>query len=111
MNAIIAVIVMILSLIGLTEIFKQLVMFLICRNSDEEIFINIIPLRGKCEDVERRVRSSVIWSKWNGKKQIKTICLDLNADDETRAVCEKIAQDYTFVTLAKYDTFGIEDIF
>lgn len=86
----------ILSIFGLVNIVRKIIMWLL-KYDDGEI-ITVIPIKGHCENIEYRIRCAYERASWSSENH-RIICLDKGMDDETRILCNKIC-----------DRFGIEII-
>lgn len=94
MPEIFIVLFIILSIFGLVNIVRKIIMWLL-KYDDGEI-ITVIPIKGHCENVEYRIRCAYERANWSSENH-RIICLDKGMDDETRRLCSKIC-----------DRFGIE---
>ena len=61
----------------------------------------VIPLRGHCEDVEYRVRSAAAGCRWNGTPCREVYLLNIDADEETCALAERVCRAVRGVQLVK----------
>lgn len=95
-----------LVIIGLVEVFRM-ISFLFLRTKGENDIMIIVPVCGHNEEAELLLRSAAARVKWTGgMSQQKVVCLDCGMDEETKAVCDTISQDYSFMnvcTLSEFD--------
>lgn len=94
MPEIFIVLFIILSIFGLVNIVRKIIMWLL-KYDDGEI-ITVIPIKGHCENIEYRIRCAYERANWSSENH-HIICLDKGMDAETRILCNKIC-----------DRFGIE---
>lgn len=86
-----------LVILGLVELIRMILCRLLKTKADKKLLI-LVPIRGHCEDAEILLRSAAAKVSWVYSGAIeKVICLDCGADEETREVCKKICDEYTFM--------------
>lgn len=92
----------ILALFGITDILvalsKQSYLPAKCFHREEKVYV--LPLQGKQENIEYIIRSIISnQNSYFSKCKLKIFCLDLNADEETKKICNLLARDYDFIKL------------
>ena len=98
--------IVVLSAIGITEIIRCLILFFVRVKTKEDYSYIVLPLGKNCEDAEQRIRAAAARVKWSDSGGAQTIiCLDCGMDEETRTVCERIADDYSMVTVVSREEF------
>lgn len=91
MPEIFIVLFIILSIFGLVNIVRKIIMWLL-KYDDGEI-ITVIPIKGHCENIEYRIRCAYERANWSSENH-HIICLDKGMDDETRRLCSKICERF-----------------
>ena len=92
----------ILALFGIADILmvlsKQSYLPAKCFHREEKVYV--LPLQGKQENIEYIIRSIISnQNSYFSKCKLKIFCLDLNADEETKKICNLLARDYDFIKL------------
>ena len=96
-----------LAVLGLVEVFRLILFLFSFKKKDSYESILIIPVYGKDEKIEMKLRSeitSINWIAENIRRPI--VCLDLGMDKETRNICEIFSQEYNFIELCSLDDFN-----
>lgn len=107
MEVIFGLFVLILSSIGLIQIFKIISFSIFCHRDFNENIIIIIPILGHKEDIEMTLRnaiSGVKWARCTVNRQI--ICLDLGADAETYKICKIFSEEYDWIEVCSLEEFN-----
>ena len=100
------IILLVLCVIGLTETVRFLIFRLITTKNKHDCLYIVLPMSGKWEDAENRIRCIAARLKWGIQTDVhQMICLDCGIDDETKKICEKIAAEDAFVTLQTKEEF------
>lgn len=91
----------ILSIIGLVELIRRFVIWIYRNRNDNCVFL--VCTTGKnSEDTEYTLRSCAARIRWMGTiLPSKVICIDYEADDNTRKICELVCSEYEFMTIVK----------
>ena len=85
------------SIIGIIEIVRNIILYLMKTTSDKDVFI-VVPIYGHNESAEMLLRHTAVRVKWFGGSRINRIlCIDCNADEETKIICKKICKEYPFM--------------
>ncbi len=86
-----------LSIIGIIEIVRAVVLYFMKTKNDNDVFI-VVPVYGHNDSVEILLRHTAARVKWFGGTRInKVLCLDCNTDNETKTICKKICDEYSFM--------------
>ena len=92
--------------VGISEIIRLIVLRFVSHNVKEDCSYILIPMKGKCDDAEVRIRAAAVSVRWVSKGCAKSvICLDCGLDEQSRKICEKTACDYTFVSVLTKEEF------
>lgn len=69
-----------------------------CFHREEKVYV--LPLQGRQENIEYVIRSIISnQNSYFSKCRLKIFCLDINADEETKKICNLLARDYNFIKL------------
>lgn len=101
----IVVIVFVISIICLVKVVSRNVTR---TRKDSYKVISVIPLMGKCDDVEYRVRSVIWGDTWNDICVHKIVLAVGNCDEDTKKICSKLSEEYQCVEvcdIAKINSF------
>ena len=92
--------------IGISEVIRFFVLQFVNLKTKGEFSYILLPMKGKCEDAEVKIRAAATSVRWIEKGCAKSvICLDCGLDEESRKICEKTACDYTFVSVITKEKF------
>lgn len=96
-----------LAVLGLVEVFRLILFLFTFKKKDSYESILIIPIYGKDEKIEMKLRSEISSISWTAENTRRPIfCLDLGMDKETRKICEIFSQEYDFIELCSLDDFN-----
>lgn len=102
---ILLVILIILSIIGVSQICRRIIFSMTSEKLSENPFI-VIPIKGRCESAEHILRAAAQRMKWiGGYNGQEIICLDCQMDNETRKICELVCCDYDFIKIYSKEDF------
>ncbi len=105
-NIIVQGIIIVLCAIGVTEIIRSVILWLLRIKTKGDYCYIVLPLDKTCTDAENRIRAAAAQIKWSDSGGAQTIiCLDCGMDEETRAVCEKTAADYDMIAILTREEF------
>lgn len=104
--------ILVLCAVGSMEIIRMIILHIVDVKDKGEYSYIVLPVKGKCADIESRIRACAARVRWCDSGGAKTvICLDLGMDDETRKICEKTASDYEIVTILTKEEFESNPVF
>ncbi len=87
-----------LAALGLVEVFRFILFLFSLKKDNTSESILIIPVYGKDEKIEIKLRSEISNVNWYTEGRHRSIiCLDLGMDKETRKICEIFSQEYDFI--------------
>lgn len=102
---ILLVILIILSIIGVSEVCRRIIFSMTSEKTSENHLI-VIPIKGHCENAEHILRAAAQRMKWiGGCNGQGIICLDCQMDKETRKICELVCFDYDFIKVYSKEDF------
>ena len=102
---ILLVILIILSIIGVSEVCRRIIFSMTSEKASENQLI-VIPIKGHCENAEHILRTAAQRMKWiGGYNGQEIICLDCQMDNETRKICELVCCDYDFIKIYSKEDF------
>ncbi len=91
------IIFILLSLLGLVDLFRIIVCRLFKTKSDKNLII-LVPVKSNSEDAEILLRSAAAKAMWVYSGAIeRVICLDCGADEETKRICRRVCDEYSFM--------------
>ncbi|MBE6737622.1 MAG: hypothetical protein E7566_03070 [Ruminococcaceae bacterium] len=97
--------VIILLILGITELIKQIVQKAYKGQNSNPIII-IFPINEATENIEYTLRSIAAKIRWTGNfTPQKVICLDCGLSESQRKTCEIICKEYGFIELMNKDEF------
>jgi hypothetical protein len=93
------IVVVLLGLIGVTELVRLIVFWMLSPGRGEKMLI-VVPVTGHDEEAEFVLRSAAQRAKWmGGKDEKRVLCVDCGMDEETRRICETICREYRFMEI------------
>ncbi|MEE0060574.1 MAG: hypothetical protein UE295_07090 [Acutalibacteraceae bacterium] len=94
-----------LSVVGIVNIWKNFMLFLLRSKQDKNIYI-VVPLIDTCENIEQLVRSTAERTLLMGNaKWEKVVCVDYGISDENKYIVEKLCKEYSFIDYISKETF------
>lgn len=85
------------AIVGVLDIVRNIALFLMRTENDKDVFI-VVPIFDNFESVEMLLRSVASRVKWIGGGRFnKVLCINCNADDETKLICEKVCDEFPFM--------------
>lgn len=91
------IIFILLAIVGITEV-ARIIVFALLKSKNDDIVVLIVPVKNHMEDIEHVLRSTAAKVSFMGKGNFqKVICLDCNADKETKEICKKICSEFSFM--------------
>lgn len=90
---IVKVIFVLFALVGIAELFR-LFSFWLLKTKNPERFRLVLSFRGHDEEAEIALRGAVERIRWMGCGEADVICVDCGMDEETRQICEMLAEEY-----------------
>ena len=101
-----SVAVVLLGLIGVTEVVRLIVFWMLSPGRGEKMLI-VVPVTGHDEEAEFVLRSAAQRVKWmGGKDEKRVLCVDCGMDEETRHICEAICREYRFMEIVQPEELG-----
>ncbi|GHU82325.1 hypothetical protein AGMMS50284_4010 [Clostridia bacterium] len=86
-----------LAIVGICEVARAIILFFLDSKHDESIVI-VVPITCHMEDAEHLLRGTAAKVRFMGIRRFKkVICLNLDADEETKTICNKICSEFPFM--------------
>lgn len=97
LSALLDIIFIFLSVMGLVELIRIIVCRLFTTKNDKSIVITVY-IQNNPTEAEALLRSAAAKAMWvySGAIQ-KVVCLDCSSDEETSKICMKICDEYSFM--------------
>lgn len=90
---VVRVIFVLFALVGIAEVFR-LFLFWLFKTKKPGRFCWVLSFKGHDEEAEIALRSVMERIKWMGCGEISVVCVDCGMDEETRRICELLAEEY-----------------
>ena len=83
--------ILILCMIGAADIIKAVIVYF-CKDSSCRYDV-ILRLDDNCKNPDSAIRTVILYHKWT-EKNTEIFCIYTGSNEETRAICKKVCNDY-----------------
>lgn len=102
MYTVCGIVVVSFALVGIIDVYKALSLALYCPKINNSIMI--LPIGGSSNNTEFIVRGAIAKVRWLSiSKNQQIVCLDCGMSDESREICSRLAERYSFISIKTVD--------